>query len=90
MIATDGILVLDPTVYTGDGTTLDSPYAFLWQAIKAVYDGTHIDARKYEEVKVNIWVGKGVHHYFYCTSDWEDTMNSTISNACALEGMTYS
>lgn len=88
MTSTDGSPTLDYTGYSGLGNSLDDPLWFLAEAFNKIYDGDlGIDAGQYSEVVVNVWVGAGVHHFFYCEASWAEMGLPADQTVCELAAL---
>jgi hypothetical protein len=70
VFSTDGDEAIKDASHSEDvtGVSMDDPYPFLAQAINDVYLQSSLQYEIYTKVIANIWVGKGVHHFFFCDS----------------------
>ena len=50
-----------------------------------MYSGTTLDVERYDSVTITIWLGKGVHHWFFCP----DSYDETLTTVCQSPGMQY-
>lgn len=63
---------------TGTGTSLDSPYLFLQQALNDVYSQVSVQYEYYTQVAVTIWLFKGSHHFFFCNGNNNKQCDGTV------------